>query len=263
MYQNLPEDRHPDFFKSKLFTKQKDKKGKDRFDNYAAAVFKKSMLVDKSRVQKFLKKPTEKALEKDPGLAIVLSLIDLYRNIAGEDAQRDAEHQRLMKIYIEGLREMQPNKLFYPDANFSMRLSIGQIEPYSVDGKDYKYYTIGKEILEKEVPGDDEFSVPAELHKLLVKKDYGRYARKDGQLPVCFLSTNDITGGNSGSPVIDANGNLIGLAFDGNWESMVSDLIYEPDINRTISVDIRYVLFIIDKFAHDQRLIDELKLVGG
>lgn len=261
LYNTLPESQRPNFFNSKTFAKSKAKKGKDRFDNYAETVYKKSILADTNKLKKFLAKPSLKTLDKDPGMEILLGGIDMYRSIMMQAGASDAQREDLMKVYIQGLREMEPDKLFFPDANFSMRMSFGQVEPYKADGKTFNYYTTGQQLLEKEKPGDDEFSLPAGLHDLLMKKDYGRYANKKGELPVCFISSNDITGGNSGSPVIDGEGNLIGLAFDGNWESMVSDLLYEPEINRTISVDARYVLFIIDKYAKAQRIVDELTLI--
>lgn len=250
------------FFNTKSFTKSKAKGGKDRFDNYASAVYDKSILVNKKKMDAFLKKPSLKALEKDAGVEFITKAVEYYQSLAMGMGILDEKQNQLMQLYIEGLMEMQPEKEFFPDANSSMRMSFGQVEPYSADNKDFKFYTVGSEILEKEKPGDDEFSVPEDLHNLLKSKDYGRYARKDGSLPVCFLSSNDITGGNSGSPVIDGEGNLIGIAFDGNWESMISDLYYEPEINRTISVDIRYVLFVIDKYAKAQRLIDELQIAN-
>lgn len=261
-YNDLPAEQRPEFFSSKTFTKSKPKKSMDQFEVYAENVYKKSILADTVKLKKFLDKPSLKKLDKDPGMEVLLGGISMYRGVSFAFASTEAQREELMKTYIQGLREMQPEKMFFPDANFSMRMSFGQVEPYTADGKQFKYYTIGQEILAKEKPGDEEFSVPEGLHDLLMKKDYGRYANEKGELPVCFTSSNDITGGNSGSPVIDGEGNLIGIAFDGNWESMVSDLLYEPDINRTISVDVRYVLFIIDKYAKCQRLIDELKLAN-
>ena len=157
---------------------------------------------------------------------------------------------------------MQPYKIIYPDANFTMRLTYGTVKNYdSWEGKTYETFTSADQILAKYKAGDAEFDVPEKLRKLISEKDFGPYARKDGNLGVCFLHNTDITGGNSGSPVINAEGHLIGVAFDGNWESMTSDLFWQDDYVRTISVDIRYVLFIIDKFAGASHLLDEMKLV--
>jgi hypothetical protein len=159
--------------------------------------------------------------------------------------------------------EMQPDKVFYPDANFSTRLTYGNILSYSPkDAVHYNYYTTLEGVLEKENPDNWEFVVPEKLKQLYLAKDYGRYALPDGRLPVCFLSNTDITGGNSGSPVLNGRGELIGAAFDGNWEALSGDIAFEPDLQRTISVDIRYVLFIIDKYAGATHLIDEMTVVN-
>jgi Peptidase S46 len=262
MYTDLPKDLQPAVYESKLFTKAKAKGDMTRFDVYAASVYKSSMLVDPARAKAFLDNPTKKALEADPGVAYIASIIDLYRNklLLGQ-GMFDEINSASMKAYEAAMHEMNPNKKFYPDANFTMRVSYGKMIPYDPrDGVSYKAYTYGEGILEKEVKGDEEFDVPAKLHDLLVKKDFGRYG-ENGKLPVCFLTDNDITGGNSGSPVINGSGQLIGLAFDGNWESMTGDLVYDPGVQRTISVDIRYVLFIIEKYAGADNLIKELTIV--
>ena len=166
-----------------------------------------------------------------------------------------------MRLFIDGLRTMNPGTKYYPDANSSMRFTYGSIQDYyPADAIHYDYKTHLSGVMEKEDPSNDEFIVPAKLKQLYEAKDFGQYG-EDGRLIVGFLSTNDITGGNSGSPVINGNGELIGLAFDGNWEAMSGDIAFEPELQRTISVDIRYVLFIIDKYAGAQNLIDELTLV--
>ena len=150
----------------------------------------------------------------------------------------------------------------YPDANFTMRLTYGKVKSYEPkDAVTYNYYTTLKGVMEKEDPDNWEFVVPERLKELYKARDFGEYARSDGQMPACFIMTGDITGGNSGSPVMDGSGNLIGLAFDGNWESMSGDIIFEPDLQRCICVDIRYVLFIIDKFGGAHRLIDEMNII--
>ncbi|HIU55979.1 MAG TPA: S46 family peptidase, partial [Candidatus Gallibacteroides avistercoris] len=150
----------------------------------------------------------------------------------------------------------------YPDANFSIRLTYGQVLPYQPkDGVIYKNYTTLKGVMEKEDPDNWEFIVPEKLKTLYNNRDFGPYARENGEMPACFISNNDITGGNSGSPVMNANGELIGLAFDGNWEAMSGDIVFEPDLQRCINVDIRYVLFIIDKYAGANHLIEEMTIV--
>jgi hypothetical protein len=155
---------------------------------------------------------------------------------------------------------MESNKQFFPDANSTIRLTYGQIKDYNPrDAVHYNYYTTLTGVMQKENPASDEFIVPAKLKELYQEKDFGPYAY-NGDVPVDFLSTMDITGGNSGSPVMNAKGELLGLAFDGNSEAMTGDFYYDPALKRTISVDIRYVLFIIDKYANDQRLINEMTI---
>ena len=155
------------------------------------------------------------------------------------------------------------NNTHYPDANFTMRLSYGKVGGYKArDAVFYNYFTTLTGIIEKEDPDNYEFIVPEKLKELFQNKDYGVYANNDGAMPVCFITDNDITGGNSGSPVINGNGELIGLAFDGNWEAMSGDIAFENNLQRCINVDIRYVLFIIDKYANAQNLIDELTIVN-
>ena len=154
------------------------------------------------------------------------------------------------------------SKPSYPDANFTIRLTYGNVKSYSPkDGVFYNYYTTTKGILEKENPEDREFVVPGKLKELIVNNDYGRYALPNGDMPVCFLTTNDITGGNSGSPVLNAHGELIGTAFDGNWESLSGDINFDDDLQRCINLDVRYILFILEKLGDVGYLIDEMTIV--
>jgi hypothetical protein len=170
--------------------------------------------------------------------------------------------ERGNRLFVAGLREMQPDRKFYPNANSTMRLTYGKVlDYYPADAIHYNYFTTLTGVMEKEDPDNWEFVVPAKLKELYQKKDFGPYAMDNGQMPVAFLSTTDITGGNSGSPVINGKGELIGLAFDGNWEAMSGDIAFEPELQRTISVDIRYVLFIIDKYAGAKNIINELTIV--
>ena len=170
-------------------------------------------------------------------------------------------HRRhdLAKRYIRGLMKMNPDKLYYPDANSTMRITYGQVESYSnSEGKHFDYFTTLDGLMKKYKPKSDEFDVPKDLIKLYKKKDYGQYADADGSLHTCFLTTDDITGGNSGSPVINGNGELIGAAFDGNWEAMSGDIAFDKKYKRTIVCDARFILFLIDKMGHAQNLIDEM-----
>jgi hypothetical protein len=158
--------------------------------------------------------------------------------------------------------EMVPEKTQYPDANSTMRLTYGTVKNYDPkDGVTYKYFTTLQGVVDKYKPGDYEFDLPQRLIDLNNKKEFGRYASTKGYMPVCFLTNNDITGGNSGSPVMNGNGELIGLAFDGNWESMSGDIAYEPELQRTIVVDIRYVLWVIDIYSGAKHLVDEMTIV--
>lgn len=242
--------------------KDVDKKYKGDFSKFAAYVFSNSILASKEKMDNFLKKPSAKVLEKDPAFKTSQAIISDFRALAGPFlgmifAKLDAANN----LYLRGIREMNKDAKLYPDANFSMRLSYGSVEDYyPKDAAHFSYYTTIEGIMEKEDPKNDEFIVPKRLVELYNQKDYGRYGYK-GTLPVNFISTNDITGGNSGSPVMNAYGHLIGCAFDGNWEAMSGDIIYEPKLQRTISVDVRYILFIIDKYAGAENLIKEMTIV--
>ncbi len=240
-----------------------DKKYKGDYEKYAADLFKKTSLLSYDQVAAILKDPKQyDKLKKDPAaelsLSALVALYDLQQSIG--EAQFDiAKGERL---YFAGLTEMYPDRAFYSEANFTMRLSYGSIlgyQPY--DAAWYNFYSTEKGVLEKEDPESDEFWVQPEILDLILSRDFGPYANEKGEMNLCFLTNNDITGGNSGSPVLDKNGRLIGLAFDGNWEAMSGDIAFKPDLQRCIAVDIRYMLFMIDKWAKCRRLLDELKIV--
>ena len=240
-----------------------DKKYKGDYDKYAADLFKKTSILSLDKVEKMLRDPKEYAkLKNDPAaelsLSVLISLFDLQQNIS--DFQYEIEKGE--RLYFAALKEMHPEKALSSDANFTMRLSYGSIGGYHpYDAAWYDYFTTQRGILQKEDPDNDEFYVQPDILKLVRDKDFGPYANKKGDLQLCFLSNNDITGGNSGSPMFDKNARLIGLAFDGNWEAMSGDIAFEPELQRTIGVDIRYVLFMIDKWGKCPRLINELKMV--
>jgi hypothetical protein len=235
---------------------------KDKFELYYKDLEKNSIVFDKAKMDKFFAKPSASVLKKDMAVKLVNAIMEFYQNNyrtinRSVNSKLDAAH----KQYIIGLRQYQKDKTFYPDANSTLRLTYGKVASYYPrDAVFYNYKTTQFGILEKEDNTNEEFTVPPKLHDLFVRKDFGRYGVGDS-LFTCFLTTNDITGGNSGSPVLDAYGRLVGLAFDGNWEAMTGDLMINPKLNRTINVDIRYVLFVIDKFGGCTRLIDELRIV--
>ncbi|MBM3436291.1 MAG: S46 family peptidase, partial [Bacteroidetes bacterium] len=242
--------------------KELSEKCKGDYEKFASELFENSIFSNEAKVNAFLDNPSAKKLAKDPAYILGGQLTSKIMELSGGYRKSQSKLSKYNRLFIDGLRQMYPDKVFYPDANSTMRLSYGSIEDYyPADAVHYDYVTYLSGVMEKEVPSNDEFIVPQKLKELFVTKDYGRYG-KDGKLITCFLSTNDITGGNSGSPVINGNGELIGLAFDGNWEAMSGDIAFEPELQRTICVDIRYVMFIIDKFAGAKNLIDELTIAN-
>ncbi len=255
-YENIPQDQQADIFKNI------EKKYKGNFNDYVADIFKNSIFATKENFTKFLDKPSLKKYENDPLRAVSKSLIDNASRVNSAVSDISPKLGKARRLFVAGIREMQPDKSFYPDANSTMRMTYGKVLGYEpADAVTYDYVTYLDGVMAKENPSDEEFVVPAKLKQLYQAKDYGRYGTKDGRMVVCFLTDNDITGGNSGSPVIDGSGNLIGLAFDGNWEAMSGNILFEPELQRTINVDARYVLFIIDKYAGASNIIKELKIV--
>lgn len=244
------------------YLNQIEKKYKGNWEKYIDYVYDNSILSNKKNFDKFIKKPELKKLEKDPAYQLRNAIFDIYTQLVGRNATYTATINPLHKTYLKGLLEMAAGKPVAPDANFTMRLTFGTVKPYEPrDGVTYNHYTTLKGVMEKENPENSEFIVPARLKELYNRKDYGEYALPNGELPVAFLTTNDITGGNSGSGVLNARGELIGLAFDGNWESLSGDITFDDNLQRCINVDIRYVLFVIDKFGGCKRIIDELTIV--
>jgi len=216
---------------------------------FVTKMFGGSVFATDEKILAFLENPTLKVLENDPAFRTAVSIEERYGDLTGKNSAFYTDLRKGQRLYIAGLMEMQKEKVFYPDANFTMRLTYGTVGDYDPrDAVHYKHYTTLKGVMEKEDPKNVEFIVEKKLKKLYQAKDFGPYG-KDGVMPVCFTTNNDITGGNSGSPVINGNGELIGLAFDGNWESISVDIAFDPELAKCIVVDIRYVLFIIDKFA--------------
>ena len=245
---------------------QLDQLIQDRYDgvfcNFVNDMFDNSILSSRENLDNFLKKPTAKAIDNDPATLYSRAKLAMLQDVAKKAVEATEGLDLLHKAYIRGLCEMKLPTPSYPDANFTIRLTYGNVKSYDPkDGVHYQYFTTTDGILEKEDPENPEFVVPAKLKELILNKDFGRYAMADGTMPVCFLTTNDITGGNSGSPVIDGEGNLIGCAFDGNWESLSGDINFDNDLQRCIALDIRYMLFILDKLGGCQHLIDEMTII--
>jgi hypothetical protein len=238
-----------------------DKKFKGNIDAYVEYMFTRSFLTTPDKLKAFLADPDLKKLLKDPAYKAAISVASVRTTLQMDLQGFNADLAKGQRTYLAGVMEYMPGKTQYPDANFTMRLTYGQIlDYYPYDAVHYNWYTTLDGVIQKYKPGDYEFDLPQRLIELYNKKDYGRYASPDGYMPVCFITNNDITGGNSGSPVINASGELIGLAFDGNWEAMTGNISFEPDLQRCICVDIRYVLWIIDVYAGAGHLLDEMDI---
>ncbi|WP_101689709.1 S46 family peptidase [Dysgonomonas massiliensis] len=231
------------------------------YNKYADWVYANSKFTSLKGIHEYIAKVKEDSTYVDPAMELVSTMQQPMMNIYADIEPYADKLSKGSRLFMAGLMEMEPNKAFYPDATFTQRLSYGTVRGYKpADAVTYNYYTTPKGIFEKYIKDDPEFHVQDYILDHLRKQDFGRYADKDGSMHVNFLSNNDITGGNSGSPVFDKNAHLIGLAFDGNWESLSGDITFDNDVQRCINVDIRYVLYVIDKVMGCPRLVDELTI---
>ncbi len=259
-YINVPRAYHPAIFK-KL-----ESKFKGDFDLWADDVYRKSVFSDRDKMITIMQKfslSTLKKLRKDPAMEIYLSFSDVLNGLIVLPFNKlSTQIDSLYRIYTAGIMEMKKGKFIYPEANLTLRLAFGKVEGYeAADAIDYSWFTTTDGVLQKDNPSIYDYRVPLKLKEICERKDFGRYAAQDGNLHVCFIASNHTSGGNSGSPVINGKGELIGLNFDRNWEGTMSDMLYDPNQCRNIILDARYMLFIIDKYAGAGYLLDEMKIV--
>ncbi|MAZ55667.1 MAG: serine protease [Flavobacteriales bacterium] len=263
-YLGVPENQLPPIIDSL------QRKHRGDFQRWGNQLYNKSIFVDAKKMDAFFESfnsnfadLASSIIKQDPAFKLQKGILNNYfQTIRPSNALAQKSLNVANRLFIDGLRKMNPDQKFYPDANFTMRLTYGSVGDYAPgDAVDYSFVTTLDGVMEKMDNDNPEFIVPEKLVNLYENKDYGIYAGKDNKLNVCFISNNDITGGNSGSPVINSKGHLIGCAFDGNWEAMSGDIAFEHELQRTISVDARYIVFIIDKFAEASNIIDELTLV--
>ncbi|HOC47821.1 MAG TPA: S46 family peptidase [Bacteroidales bacterium] len=243
------------------FYKLIDTKFKGNIDAFVDNIFAKSIFVSQEKLAAFLEAPSLKVLQKDPAFIVAKSINEMNSTLMKDLQGFSADLSKGQRLYMAGVMEYQPDKTQYPDANSTMRLTYGKVlDYYPYDAVHYNWYTTLDGVVQKYKKGDYEFDLPQRLIDLNNKREYGRYGSPDGYMPVCFITNNDITGGNSGSPVINGNGELIGLAFDGNWEAMTGNIAFEPDLQRCINVDIRYVLWVIDIYSGAGYLLNEMDI---
>ena len=256
-YQQVPDSLHPAYL-NKLV-----KKFKNNFTRLAAYVFEKSNFSTEAKAKAFLAHPDLKKLDKDPAFKLMQGYMSKIMGVSQVYSKSVAQVETAKRLHMAGLMAMEPNKAFYPDANSTLRVSYGKVEGYNPrDAVRYLFQSHLSGVMQKNHnhPNNPDYAVSKKLKEIYKTKDYGPYG-DNGKMDACFLTTNDITGGNSGSPVINGKGELVGIAFDGDWQAMSSDIKFLPKVERTIAVDIRYVLMIIDKYGNDPRLIKEMTVV--
>ena len=255
LWKTLPEENQPKIFD------YINKNYKGEIELFAKTIAENSIFSSETNFNKFLQKPSIKTFENDPLIKYYQSVFEIILKNQSAYMSYNNKLSLARRDYLAAVKEMEVERPLYPDANSTMRVTYGQVlDYYPQEAVHYNWFTTAEGILDKEIPNDPEFDVPEKLKELIRAKDYGKFG-KNGVLNVCFLTNNDITGGNSGSPVINANGELIGCAFDGNWEALSSNIIYNPNLQRCINVDIRYVMFVIDKFGGAGYLLDEMTII--
>ncbi|MFZ9982619.1 MAG: S46 family peptidase [Cyclobacteriaceae bacterium] len=260
-WQDVDPSQHPEGFFEGLKTYGSLEDG-TAFRSLAREIFSGTILLDDKRWNDFAAAPDSLTLQKDPAYRYATTFVRNYLIYQPKSVEFTNQNNDLSRIYMKGILQINAGNAFYPDANFTMRMSYGQVKSYKPrDGVSYDYICTMSGVMEKYKPGDYEFDLPKNLVEAVKKKDFGAYADpKRGDLVVGFITTNDITGGNSGSPVVNGKGELIGLAFDGNYEALSHKIAFDKDLNRTICVDIRYVLWCIEKLGGARHLINELTL---